>query len=265
MLASGLVPTLLLLASPPALRDHFPDPGPPGHDFLLVDGRTGEVLRAEGRGEDPADFRAWGDLERLVGAMAGLEDGTIDPERRVRCDSTCWAAGTHGEVALVEGLAWGCDTWWGAQRGLVSAAAVGRAARSAGLAAGDAAATGRSSPAQWATFWRRLEYDELGLAAETTTQLLAVAGTAVSSPRGSTRLLHDPYRRTRAIAAGGPEGAWVIGSRIVLGRNWVFALFVPGGTPPLATARAQQLLDETRRIAHRSTAVRGGVPVTEPE
>lgn len=254
----------LLLASLPSLRDHFPDPGSPTHDFLLVDAQTGETLRAEGRAEDPGARHAWGDLTRVVDALAGLEDGTIDAESLTRCDSSCWAGGAHEEVALVDAIAWGCDAWYGAHRDDVSDDARERHARAAGLVAAGAE-TGRSSVAEWVAFVRRLTRDDLGLATETSTRLLAAAGTAVSSPRGSARILHDPRRRTRALAAGGPEGAWAIGSRQVLGREWIFALFVPDGTPALAASRAAQLLEETRRIARRSTAERGGMPTTEPE
>ena len=254
----ALARAALIVATLPSLHDHFPNPGSTTHDFLLIDAQSKEVLRGEGRAR-----HAWGDLVRVVDALAGLEEGTIDAERVVRCDSTCWAAGAHGDVALVEAIAWDCDTWYAAQRDAVSSAARARHAQAVGLA--DEDTTGSSSAAQWVEFFRRLERDQLHLSANTSTSLLAAAGTAVSSPRGAARALHDEWRRTRAFVGGGAEGAWVVGSRAVLGRDWIFALFLPNGTPALATARADQLLEETRRVARRSTAERGGVPTHEPK
>jgi hypothetical protein len=261
---AALAPILALLVGVPSVRDHFPDPGLPTHDFLLVDAEDGEVLRAEGTAEDPAARHSWGDLARVVDALAGLEDGTLDAEARVPCDSTCWAKGSHGDVGLVEALAWGCDTWWGVNGRRVPAAARGLHARAVGLVDADAGPADASSVADWVSFWRRLLHEDLHLAPNTSTQLLAAAGMSVSSPRGAARALHDPRRRTRAFVGGGPDGAWVVGSREVLGRVWVFALYLPGGSPALATSRADALLEETRRIARRSTALRGGVPTNEP-
>src|SRR5262245_12018241 len=143
----ALAQAALLVATLPTLHDHFPNPGSTAHDFLLVDAQTKQVLRAEGRGEDPSARHAWGDLVRVVDALAGLEEGTIDAERVVRCDSTCWAAGAHGDVALVEGIAWDCDTWYAAQREAISSAARARHAQAVGLADDDT--TGSSSAAQW--------------------------------------------------------------------------------------------------------------------
>ncbi|MFN8177177.1 MAG: hypothetical protein U0167_04585 [bacterium] len=271
---AALAPLLALLVGIPSLRDHFPDSGSPTHEFLLVDSESGEVLRAEGAAGDelpssgtgetvPLPGHAWGDLARVVDALAGLEDGILDAETRVRCDSTCWAKGSHGEVGLVEALAWGCDTWWGAQGSRVPRASFVRHARAIGFAPTDSA--NASSLAAWVSFWRRLLHEDLHLAPNTSTQLLAAAGMSVSSPRGAARALDDPRRRTRAFVGGGPEGAWVVGSREVLGRVWVFALFLPGGSPALAVARTDALLEETRDIARRSTAQRGGMPTNEPK
>jgi hypothetical protein len=258
MLAVTLV---VALAAIPELADHFPDAGSPTHVFLLVDGASGEVIRAEGPASAAESRAPLGDVERFLVALAGLEDGIL-ADRVVACDSSCWAVAGHGEVTLLEGLAWGCDTWFAAAQAAVSSEAWRSRARSLGLSAdGDAVA----GVQECASFWRRLERDELGLRPGTTTALLGAAGTAVSSPRGIARALHDPRHRTRAIAVAAGESAWVLGSREILGRPWVFALHLPRGTPPLAAARAAQLLEETRRIARRSTSERGGSPTKEPE
>jgi hypothetical protein len=50
-----------------------------------------------------------------------------------------------------------------------------------------------------------------------------------------------------------------------VGREWAFALYLPGGTPALACARAAHLLGETGRVARKSTHVRGGEPSEEAD
>ena len=118
LLAAAALPLvagpLTAAAAPPSVRDHFPDPGAGSHSFLLVDGDTGETLRAEGRDlDEPVPFDG---MERILVALAGLESGALDPAARVRCDSTCWADGGHGETNVMEGLAFDCDTWFAAAR-----------------------------------------------------------------------------------------------------------------------------------------------------
>ena len=258
-----LVLALALLSGVPQLRDHFPDEGSVTHVFLLVDAESGDVVRAEGPATDGSCRPPWGDLERFLTALAGLENGTLDADRAVRCDSTCWAAGTHGEPSLLQGLAWGCDAWFADARARVPRKVVREQARACGLE--DPGHPESATVAAWVEFWRSLTRDRLALRPSTTTRLLAAAGTSVGSPRGMARTLYDPHRRTRAIAAAAPGGAWVVGTRQLLGREWVFALWVPQGTPALATARAEHLLEDTRRIARRATTLRGGTPVLDPE
>jgi hypothetical protein len=260
----ALTSAIVALAVAPALHEHYPDEGAPTHAFLLVEAATGNVVRAEG-GEILDASHPWGDLRRLILAVAGLEDGRLDSRRTVHCDSTCWAHGSHGEVALVDGLAWGCDTWDAALPD-VDPAELARIATTLGLhetakAEGD---SGRVTAEGCVAFWRVLSSLSIDLRADTSTQLLAVAGASVSSPRGVARLLYDPHRRTRAFVFGGAEGAWAIGGRSVLGREWAFAVYIPRGTPALAASRTARLLEETRRVARRSTVERGGVATDEP-
>lgn len=242
----------------PALGDHFPDEGLPTHAFVLLDGGSGDVLRAEGPEERsaPADG-----LVRLLLALEGLESGVLDPARRVRCDSTCWADGGHGEPDLMEGLAFDCDAWAADARDRVGAAVL--RARGAALGLADRGAGIAAAPHAWADVWRALSSDDLGLRTSTTTTLLGAAGMAVTSPRGSARTLHDPRRRTRAFVFAGAHGSWVLGSRTVLSREWVFALHMPGAAPALAAARAARLVDDTRDVARRSSAQRGGQPIPD--
>ncbi|MGH2569724.1 MAG: hypothetical protein ACRDGR_00770, partial [bacterium] len=92
--------------------------------------------------------------------------------------------------------------------------------------------------------------------------LLAAAGTAVTSPRGSAHSLYDPAASARAFTGAGGSGAWVTGTfRADERHSWIFALFVRGGTAPLATVRARALLEETLRVYRTSTAERGGEPL----
>ncbi len=242
----------------PALGDHFPDEGVPTHGFVLLDGDSGEVLRAEG----PEDQSAPTDgLVRLLLALEGLESGILDPARHVRCDSTCWADGGHGEPDLMEGLAFDCDAWAADARDRVGAAAL--RARAAALGLTDRGGETAAAPHAWADVWRALSSDDLGLRTSTTTTLLGAAGMAVTSPRGSARTLHDPRRRTRAFVFAGAHGSWVLGSRTVLSREWVFALHMPEAAPALAAARAARLVDGTRDVARRSSAQRGGRPIPD--
>jgi hypothetical protein len=199
----------------------------------------------------------------VVRALAGLEDGTLDADARARCDSTCWTRGAHGEVTLVEALAWGCDTWWQRYGSRIPATAAASHARAAGLLPEGTDAEA-SSLAACVAFFRHLLRDDSHWKANTSTRLLAAAGMAVSSPRGAARALHDPRRRTRALTGSDEHGAWVVGSREVLGRTWIFSLYLPGGSTALATSRAAQLLEETRRIARASSEQRGGMPTNEP-
>ncbi len=245
-------------ADVPGLADHFPDAGLPTHAFVLLEGETGKILRTEGPDgtEAPADGAV-----RLLLAIDGLESGAVDPSRRVACDSTCWANGGHGEPDLMEGLAFGCDRWAADAQARVGAAAL--RARAVSLGLGDVAPGAGASPHAWAEVWRALTSDRLGLRTATTTAILASAGLAVTSPRGAARTLHDPRRRTRALVFAGTGGCWVLGSRTVLSREWVFALHMPGAVPALAAARAARLVEDTRDVARRSSAERGGRPIPE--
>ena len=63
--------------------------------------------------------------------------------------------------------------------------------------------------------------------------------------------------RRRAIDADGRHFAF-IAFHVDERHSWVFALFVPEGSPQLAAARASALLDETLRVYRTSTAERGG-------
>ena len=243
----------------PHLSDHFPDEGIGGQVFLVVDGDTGEILRSEGGVDDAVP---WDGLERLVIAWTGLERGTLDLDARAPCDSACWAAGGHGRPDFREGVAEDCGSWFARARERVPEAAWRARARELGLVAEHADGT---SPRAWTDAWRRLASDRLGLAGNVTTTLLGSAGLAVTFPRGSAHALHDPRRRTRAFVFSSASGSWVIGSRAVLAREWVFALHLEGGSPSLAAARADRLLDDTRNVARRSTAERGGAPVRETD
>ncbi len=258
----ALASILAVLATAPSVREHFPDEGVPTHAFFLVEASTGKVVRAEG-GDVLEAKHSWGDLRRVVVVAAGLEDGRLDAQRVVACDSTCWALGGHGEVRLLDGLAWGCDTWYAAAFPEPDPVTFDRVATALGLRVAGASDE-RVTAEACVAFWRTLASLSLDLRADTSTQLLAVAGASVSSPRGTARLLHDPRRRTRAFVCGGAEGAWAIGGRSVLGREWAFAVYLPGGTPALAASRAARLLEDTRRVARRSTLERGGVATDEP-
>lgn len=279
-----MLPALLLLlqtsaGSPPAVPDARPDPvqdtpatpqslpqprplaerfgGLPGHAFLVVDVTDGRVLRADDAESCEEEAVAWGRGGRYLAALAGLEDGTVDPERIVECDSTCWANATHGPVSLVTGLAWECDTWFATLD--VDSARVRDTVSALGLVTDDGreAATLR----QWTDFWRTLTGGGSGLRATTISSLQAAAGTAVTSPRGTARTLNDPRFAIRAIPGTGDDGAWVAGVAWVPGgRRWAFALHLRDGGLALATARANHLLDETLRAYRHSARERGGEP-----
>ena len=263
LLAATVLPLLAGPLAPPgapAVRDHFPDPGAPNHTFLLVDGETGETLRAEGDSDDPVP---WDGMERILVALTGLESGALDAAARVRCDSTCWADGGHGEPDLIEGLALDCDTWFASARRRVGDERWRDRAAKLDLLAGTDGS--RTTVRAWTGFWRKLTGDRLGLPAAVTTELLGAAGIAVSSPRGSARTLYDLHRHTRAFVVASREGAWALGSRRVLGREWVFALHLPGGSAALAAARADQMIEDTRQVARQATSARGGMPIDDPE
>lgn len=243
---------------PPEVQEHFPAEGTPAHTFLVIDVRTGDALRvddAQAVGREPVPL---GTGYRFLAALAALEEGSVDPDATVACDSTCWAQGAHGDVALVNALAWGCDTYFAHLD--VDRAAVDRAAAGVGLAA--AGPTLRA----WTRFWRRSERSELHLRSETLSQLLAAAALSVSSPRGLARSLYDSRHGARAIVGSSEAGSWVAGVATVAGgRRWAFALFLPGGNTNLAVTRCAHLLEETRRTYRRSTSVRGGDPWREIE
>lgn len=249
---STLVLSLLLaVSSPPAIHERFPGDGTPTHAFLVIDVNTGDVVRVDDAETCNREIVPLGSARPFLAALSALESGQLDPQRTTHCDSTCWAKGAHGEVALVNALAWGCETY---ARELPEGSLSG-AARSVGLDA-------EGVPLRtWTRFWRRADRAELRVRTSTLSNLLAAAATAVSSPRGVARALHDPRRASRAIVGEWPEGAWVAGvTSLVGGRRWAFALLMREGTANLATARCAHLLDETKRTFRAATRERGGEP-----
>ena len=94
----------------------------------------------------------------------------------------------------------------------------------------------------------------------------AAAATAVSSPRGTLRALHEPRWSVHAISGEAAGGAWVSGTAVLPGgRKWAFALFLRSGSESLAATRCAHLLDETRRAFRESSRARGGEPWSDME
>jgi hypothetical protein len=255
-LAAALV--LLLPGAPPTLSERF-RAEPPTHVLRIVRVADGATVRSESAngGEDRA-FPP-GEAARFLTALSGLETGALDPDRRIPCDSTCWGAGSHGDPALLEALATGCDTWFLRAAERVAAAAVADRAIALGFTRAPAAEGGwAASVRDWTDFWRAIASGRSEVEPAGAATLLAAAGLGVSSPRGLARPLHDPRLRVRAVAGSAPGGAWVTG---LLRRgddvDWAFALWVPDGTVPLAVTRASSLLEETLRRRENAAAERG--------
>ncbi len=250
------ISVLLVVSAPPALREHFPEEGTPGHAFLVVDVPSGDIVRVDDPDTCNRELIALGTGRQYLAVLAALETGELNPEATVACDSTCWAKGTHGESSLVNALAWGCTTY--ADRIPSADPAIASAARAVGLNA-----DGISLRA-WTRFWRRADRAQLKVRTRTLTNLLAVAGTTVSSPRGLARALHDGRSSTRAFVGESADGAWVAGvTTLPGGRRWAFALFLRGATPSLAGARCAEMIQVTKRAFRRSTKERGGGPWRE--
>jgi hypothetical protein len=218
------------------------------------------------RADDPAaaerDPFPAGTAERILVALTGLEDGSLDADRRVPCDSLCWARGGHDRPDLAEAIARNCSAWFRDAAKRVDRRAIAVHAEHLGLGpypvSGDAEWT--VTARQWVDLWPRLGAARV-VRASTATTLLAAAGRCVASPRGVARALHDSVHRVRAVVGESDEGAWVTGTLERRGPiHWSFALWVRGGTGNLATARAARLLDETIRVHEGATAERGGVP-----
>jgi len=259
---------LVLQAAPPPARDRFPETVP-SHVFLVVEAGTGEVVRADDAAAAEREAFPAGQAWRFLLAVAGLEEGRLDPDERVPCDSTCWGRGSHGAPTLAEALAFSCDTWIRHAREAVPPADIVRHAKRLGFTppAADSLVPDRERPGsawlvtarEWTDFWRGVQQGRPALGTSTTSTLLTAAGLAVSSPRGVARALHDPANRVRVLVGGDEEGCWVTGTFRRRGPlRWVFALYVRGGSPALATARAGFLLDETVRAYEHSTSERGG-------
>jgi hypothetical protein len=249
---------------PPAVAERFPT-AVPSQVLVVQDVASGDPVRAspeEAAREEPFPL---GGLEHVFELLGAIDEGLLDPGDTFPCDSTCWAAGGHGEVTGVSALAWSCDSFFPAlarragERALAGAAS--RAARDAGL--GDRRVDGRPAATvdEVAGFWRALVRGRLPFSDLATAQLLAAAGNAVHSPRGTARALDDSRSTVRALPVAAGDGAWVVGEkRLANGRRWVFALRLGGGDPRLATVRADELLRETLRAFSRSTRERGGEP-----
>jgi len=258
----AFVAALAFVAPPPA-SEHFRDEGRP-HVFLVVDRETGTRVRADDAEAAEGEAFPAGDAIRPVVAFAALESGAVDPEDTVDCDESCWALGRHGSPGLLDALAVSCDTWFRRVEPRVPRAALAEAARKLGFDARadePPAAWGVTARA-WVALWERLGTGSLGRRALTAPTLLAASGLAVTSPRGAAHALSDPRTEVRALGGASPSGAWIAGTfRADDRHSWIFALYVRGGTAPLAAARAAGLLDETLRVYRRSTAERGGVPL----
>lgn len=249
---------LLLQAAPPPLVDQF-RAEPPSHFLRIEEAAGGALVRSESPPGAADTAFPPGEAGRLLIALTGLESGELGVGHRVRCDSTCWADGSHGDPNLIEALAVGCDSWFAdAARRVAAREVADRAVRAGFSRAAEEEGGWACTTREWTSFWRKLGADRLGLRATTTATLLSAAGLCVSSPRGLARPLHDPDRRIRAVAGASGAGAWVTGTlRKGPEARWTFALFVPEGTVPLAVARAASLLDETLRRRERATAERG--------
>lgn len=262
---------LMLPASPPALRDRFPE-AVPSHVFLVVDTETGEVVRADDEAAAEREAFPAGESWRVLLALAGLEEGLLDSEEGVPCDSTCWGRGTHGTPDLAQGLAFSCDAWFRRARELVPPEAVVRQGKRIGFRPPAAESLGpdrerpgsawRVTAREWTDFWRGAQRGALGLRTAAASTVMVAGGLSVASPRGVARALHDPAHRVRVIVGGDEEGNWVTGTLQRRGPiRWVFALYVRGGSPALATARAALLLEETLDAYEQATSERGGEPL----
>ena len=258
--------SLALALTGPTVAERFPDDTNPSHVLLIVDMRTGEVVRSEAKGAAETEGFPPGQAARFLFAFAGLEEGTLDADSEVECDSTCWAAGSHGTVDLVTALAISCDSWFVHNRSHVSGEALRRHAERLGFGTGLPSAAAletdadfpppdwRVSARQWVDFWRALPTGKSTKRVTTASTLLAAGAAAVSSPRGVARTLADPTRLVRASVGETPAGAWVAGTRAVRGEHpWAFALWVRGASANLAVTRADHLLRETIRVWKSST------------
>ncbi len=250
----------LMLTTPPPVRDHF-RAAPTTHAFLVVEVESGEIVRADIPDVIDAKALPLGDGERFLAAMAALEKGTLVGSTEVECDASCWSRGTHGSVSFVTALAWECDTFFAdIPRDEKTLREI---AESIQLDLADEDGPPAATLREWTQLWRRFGLRRTGLRHQTVSQLMAAAGASVTSPRGVTRTLHDPARSVRAILGGDDGGAWVAGlASLQRKRRWAFALYVPGASPALATARCGHLLDETIRAYRLSTFERGGDPWT---
>ncbi len=250
----------------PSVAERFSEEANPTHVLLIVDSRTGETIRAEG-GEE-AENRGFpaGGTARFLLALAGLEEGSLDRDTSAECDSTCWTGGSHGRVDMVSAFAYSCDTWFRQARGEVDAAALrahaGRAGFEVGLppegsfvdSAGFPPPDWTVTARQWVDFWTSFPRGRMTRRTAATSTLLAATATTVSSPRGVGRALADPSRLVRAVIGETEDGAWVVGTRRVRGTPaWSYALYMHGGTGPLAASRADHLLRETIRAWRHST------------
>lgn len=258
MLASLVV--CLVLVSPPPAAERFPAESG-SHVLLVVDRRTGELVRADDA--EAAETRAFpaGDAIRPITALAALESGAADPEDTVDCDDACWGRGSHGSPALLDALAFSCDSWFAEVP--VDRVALETQAAAAGFEVRGADPTGWGVTARaWTELWSRLAVGSLGRRSVSAPTLLAASGLSVTSARGTAHSLWDPTAQARVFAGDSEAGAWICGMYHVDERHsWIFALFVPEGSVQLAAARAAALLDETLRVYRTSTAERGGVPL----
>lgn len=260
-----LLLALLLQAAPPPLVEQF-RADPPTHVLLIVELADGAPVRSEGAPGADDEPSSPGEAGRVLTALAGLESGALDADRRVRCDSLCWGRGSHGEPSLMEAIAFGCDSWAADAAQRVPDPQVAEAAVRAGFSRAPEAEGGWATTArEWTGFWRALSKGRLEVRPTTASTLLAAAGLSVASPRGIARGLHDPRHGVRAIAGASSHGAWVSGIfRKGAEVQWAFALFVPDGSVPLAVARAASLLDETLRRREHASSERGA-PLGIPE
>jgi hypothetical protein len=253
-----------LAAPPPPAREHFRDEATPAHVLRITDLPTGDVVRIDGADSTLASALPLGETARMLLALAGLERAQLDPDVRLRCDSTCWAKGTHGEPDLTEALAWSCDSWVSSAWGAVGHGAFAEVARGLGLDGGGGLdERSRVTAKQWTDFWTAASRGSLDVQPSTLSVLMRAAGLAVSSPRGAARGLYHRAHRVVAIVGSSEEGTWVTGT--IHRRSdirWTFALFLPGGSPGLAATRTADLLLETARTYERATAERGGRPLS---
>lgn len=274
----------LLASAPPPPAAHFTTEKRPDHFFLMVRARDLHLVRQDDAQAVAGEAKPPGEAMRIVLALAGLEAKTLDRDRPVLCDSSCWAGGQHGEVQLAEALAVGCDTYFREARRRVTPRMLIETARRAGFGSAlpgetageipDAAqlASADSFPGpgwrvtawQWVRFWHELAEGRLSRHGDTAALLLHACSQAVEGPGGHAFALNRPRRKTRALLGGTPEGAWATG--MVTSPEeipYIFALFVRGATPALTAARADRLIGETLQTVRRSTAVRGGYPLPE--